>query len=201
LWFKLIAIIFAQNTGCGRILSAPVFYKDVVRCQHQIHHHKEKSMKKTVMFSVTCVLASLVLALSSCASAPTIHANTANIQGVTANQGTAVGEVTATATITVDKNGLFKSPNTYGYIDNLGETLSVGQPTLVKTLFGFKKVVQLPGSTETAYANAVYDLIKQVGDKGGNAVANVVTKVDRVFVPKTDTTTITVTVTATAIKL
>ena len=115
--------------------------------------------------------------------------------------GALLGEVSATATLVKSRAGRITGDiGKYGYFDRMPDTL-------VKELKGARKN-PLPDEenpadptlAEKAYAVAAYQIIQQIKAKGGNAVANVLSNVEKNFDPVTRIETVTVIITAQAIK-
>jgi uncharacterized protein YbjQ (UPF0145 family) len=129
-----------------------------------------------------------VLALSSCA---TVQDNT---EYITRGTGAKLGTVFASASVTENRTTgeITGDTKKYGYIEG---TINKNDSRTGKMI----KAAVSP-AMETAQANAIYEIIKQIRNIGGNAITNVVSKTHREYDPITGIETVTVTITADAVK-
>jgi hypothetical protein len=132
----------------------------------------------------------LVLALNFCSTA----------QATTMAHGTGaqLGTVTANVSLTEDRatGKITGDTGNYGYFDKMSAALErelkgTGSAYIQNTSQSL---------AEKAYAVAAYNIIKQVKEKGGDAVANVVSNVDKNYDPETRIETVKISITADAIK-
>ena len=132
----------------------------------------------------------LVLIFSSCKSAPAPD----NINTIMRSDGAHLGMVRASAAITANRATGETTGDTmkYGYINDTASKSD--SPAREKINAAVSPVM------EKALANAVYEIIMQVREKGGNAVTNVVSNTQRDYDPETRIETVKVTVTAMAVK-
>ena len=141
-----------------------------------------------------CFFCFLSIALSgSCASQPdvdTLQRGTGRRLG-TVFAAAAVSEDQSTGKITGDT---FK----YGYIDGVKVPNTAGRNTYSGT--PKKPASDAQSAADKALANALYEIIQKIREKGGNAVTDVVFNIDRKFDPATKTETARVSVSAEAIK-
>jgi len=153
-----------------------------------------KTTKKRLMAAIFLALLPL-LALVSCGSSPS--PGTVMAHGTGAQMGT----VSASATLTENRatGEITGDTKKYGFFDTMPDTLS--------RQLKDNRNVSAKGSkaggmsvAEKAYAVAVYDIIQQVRAKGGDAVTNVLSKVDREYDMDTKTETVKIIVSAAAIK-
>ena len=139
----------------------------------------ENKTPKQLFFTVFL----LILAYGSCSSSPAESPN-----AIRHDTGTELGTVTVTVTVSEDRNTGEITGDTmnYGTIDKMSNALS--------------RELNNSIIAEKAYGIAVYDIIQQVRGKGGSAVANVISNVDRKYDPETRIETVTVIITADAVK-
>jgi hypothetical protein len=140
---------------------------------------------------ILCLLAALTLC--SCSSAPK---NT-----MAHGTGTQVGTASADVTLTEDRSTGKISGDTgkYGYFDRMSDALARELKGTGRTLY-LEEDEAKPNLAEKAYALATYEIIQQVRAKGGNAVANVLSNVDKNYDPETSIETVKISITADAIK-
>jgi len=141
-------------------------------------------MKKIKFY---CALILLVLVFFSCASTGKTSTDT-----IIRSSGNVLGTVTATASISENRKTGKTTGDTlkYGYITNENEK------SQVKRL----AASSLTTATDTAYANALYDVIQQAKNMGGNALNEVIALNKKNYDIYTETETVTVTITAQVIK-
>jgi hypothetical protein len=144
-------------------------------------------MKRFLIFGMGLVM----LALNSCSTAP---ANT-----MAHGTGAQLGTVTASVTLTEDRASgqITGDTGKYGYFDKMSAALE-------RELKGPSRNAYLqdnpgPSLAEKAYAVAVYDIIQQIKAKGGNAVDNVLSDVDKNYDPETRIETVKISITANAV--
>ena len=147
-------------------------------------------MKKNLMPIIAILMA--VLTIASCSSLAK--------QTMKHGTGTPLGTVLADVTLTKNRAGrITGDTGKYGYFDKMSATLP-------RKLKGTGRNTAQEGSSanptlaEKAYAVAAYEIIQQIKAKGGNAVANVVSNVDKNYDPDTRIETVRVIITAEAIK-
>jgi len=136
----------------------------------------------------------LLLALGSCGSMPA--------QGPVMAHGTGsqLGTVSASATLTENRatGKITDDTKKYGFFDTMPD--AVARQLKDNRGGGAKSKANAMTAAEKAYAIAVYDIIQQVKAKGGDAVATVLSRIDRDYDMETKIETITVSITANAIK-
>lgn len=135
------------------------------------------------------VLIPIVTFLFSCASAGKVLDYT-----IVRGTGPVLGTASATASVSANRKTGKMTGDTmnYGYIINENENKNSQVKRLAKN--------SLTNATDTAYANALYDIIQQAKMKGGDALNEVVSTAKRSFDLNTDTETVTVTITANIVK-
>jgi hypothetical protein len=182
--------------------------------------HKENIMtKKGILVGVPALTLALGLVLSGCASLPPLAdtaVQTASFGsfslGTDLSDFTVLGPVSAKATLTIDASNATVTGDTlrYGYLADIGKSMEIGSAYVRTYTTGsglFTKVVREtvinspPTYAETAYANAVYDLIEQAKTMGADALAFVSTKKTQKAQDEGKTYVYTVEVSAIAIKL
>ena len=130
----------------------------------------------------------LVLTLSGCKTTP------GKTDTIMRSAGVNLGTVSASAAITEDRatGKITGDTMKYGYIND----------TTKKSNNRARKMINssISPAMEKAMAIAIYEIIQQVREKGGNAVTDVVSYTDREYDPETRIETVTVTVTADAVK-
>jgi uncharacterized protein YbjQ (UPF0145 family) len=140
------------------------------------------NLRKYTLFKWLVLLA---LIPCSCSSTPD---NT-----IARSSGVILGTVTASAVITNDQAAGIITGDTmkYGYIENTNRSNTRA-----------REMINAATSTtmQKAYANAVYEIIRQVKEKGGDAVTNVVSNTHREYDPETRIEVVKVTITADAVK-
>ena len=131
-----------------------------------------------------------VLIFGSCKSTP---ANT-DTDTIMRGSGESLGTVSASAAITQHRGTgeIIGDTMKYGYID---DPLKQSESSAREKINAATSPIM-----EKALANANYEIIRQVREKGGDAVTDVVSKTDRNYDPETRIETVKVTVTATAVK-
>jgi len=137
----------------------------------------------------------LLTALGSCRSSPA--------QGPVMARGTGsqLGTVSASATLTENRatGAITGDTKKYGFFDTMPEAVSRQLQDNRNT--GAKKPkANAMSVAEKAYAVAVYDIIQQINAKGGDAVTNVLSQINRDYDMETRIETVTVSITASAIK-
>jgi len=158
-------------------------------------------MKKIKTFGFLAIV--VLFAAVSCASQGKTGKNAAgnNVEVIRRGAGTHLGTVFATAAVTEDReNGTFSGDTgKYGLVENIpiSRVTTGKKPKKQET-----PKYEIPtDAAERAYANAVYEIIQQVKAKGGNAVTEVISKVDRNYDPETHIEVVQVSVSAEAILL
>jgi hypothetical protein len=180
---------------------------------------EEKQMaKKGILVGTLALTLVFALAMSGCASSSPSLADT-SVQtasfgsfsmGADLSNFTVLGPVSAKATLTRSDGTITGDTLRYGYLADIGKSMEIGS-TYVRTYTTgsglFKKEVKEtvintpPSYVETAYANAVYDLIEQAKTMGADALAFVSTKKTQSAQDEGKTYVYTVEVSATAIKI
>jgi len=131
-----------------------------------------------------------LLALVSCASSS---------ENVMAAHGTGAQMGTVSANVTVTENRatgeITGDTKKYGFFDTMPDSVS---RQLKDTRSGGANGAM--NAAEKAYAIAVFDIIQQVRAKGGDAAANVLSKIDRNYDIDTKIETVKITISAAAIK-
>ena len=142
---------------------------------------------KKLNFSI--ILIPLVTVLFSCASLGNGNFNT-----IVRGSGSVLGTVTASASVTENrKTGKVTGDSMkYGYIIARDGNENKQLKKLAAN--------SLTNATDTAYANALYEVIQQAKKKGGNALNEVISTNKRSFDKNSDDETVTVTITAQIIK-
>jgi len=132
-----------------------------------------------------------LLALISCGSSP----DTVMAHGTGAQMGT----VSASVKLTEDRatGEIAGDTKNYGFFDKMPEAVS---RQLQDNRSDSAKGSKAMNVAEKAYAIAVYVIIQQVRANGGDAVANVLSKIDRDYDMETKIETVTISITANAIK-
>lgn len=140
---------------------------------------------KTLKFYVLFLTA---LAFISCATA-----KNSNIATITRSTGTVLGTASATAFVGENRKTGETSGDTkkYGYIVSENEKSSQVERLAANSL---------TKATDIAYANALYEVIQQAREAGGNALNEVISTVNREFDFKINAEIVTVTITATIVK-
>ena len=147
-----------------------------------------------IRFLITSILCSLVfLSFNSCSST----------KGITMVHGTGAQLGTVTVSVTLTENRatgvITGDTKKYGYFDKMSAALlrelkgNTGSDILQK------KKTDVPTLSEKAYAVAAYDIIRQVKAKGGNAVDNVVSNIDKNYDPETRIETVKINIIANAV--
>jgi len=135
-----------------------------------------------------------LLALVSCRSSPK---NT-----IANGTGTQVGTASASVTLTENRatGEITGDTKKYGFFETMPDVV-------VRQLKDNNRNVSAKGAkagamsiAEKAYAVAVYDIIQQVRAKGGDAVTNVLSKIDREYDMDTKIETVKISINAAAIK-
>ena len=151
-------------------------------------------MKKLIL--VLSVIFS-ILFISACAS----QTNSGRIEVIQRSAGTSIGTVSASSAADENRNNgkITGDTGKYGFVENI----PVSRVTTGKRPpKGQQQEYKIPKTAaEIAYTNAVYELIQQVKAKGGNAVTNVASNVERNYDPATRIETTQVFITADVIKL
>jgi len=142
-------------------------------------------IKLKFKFYFTLIL--LAMVFFSCASTGKTSTDT-----IIRSTGNVLGTVTATASISENR----KTGKT------TGDTLKYGYVTNEKEKSQVKRLAanSLTNATETAYANAMYEIIQQAKNMGGNALNEVVSVNKKNYDLFTENETVTVTITAQVIK-
>ena len=142
---------------------------------------------KKIKFYFALVL--LIMVFFSCASTGKTSTDTI-IRGT----GSVLGTATATASIIENRKTGKTTGDTrqYGYV----VTNNNRSQSQVKRL----AANSLTNATDTAYANAMYEIIQQARNIGGNALNEVVASNKRSFDISTNDETVTVTITAEVVK-
>jgi hypothetical protein len=167
---------------------------------------------------MAALLLTFGLVLAGCASSTPPLADT-SVQtasfgsfsmGADLSNFTVLGPVSAKATLTRANGVISGDTLRYGYLANIEKSMEIGS-TYVRTYTTgsglFKKEVKEsvintpPSYVETAYANAVYDLIEQAKTMGADALAFVATKKTQSAQDEGKTYVYTVEVSGTAIKI
>jgi len=143
---------------------------------------------KKLKYSI--ILIPLVTVLFSCAST----AGNGAIESIFRGTGSVLGTVTASASVTENrKTGkVTGDAKKYGYIITKGSDDNKQLKRLAAN--------SLTNATDTAYANALYEIIQQAKKKGGDALNEVVSTNKRNFDQASNNETVTVTITATIVK-
>ena len=129
-----------------------------------------------------------VLTFNSCKSAPD------NTDTILRSDGARLGTVSASANITENRatGEITGDTMKYGYINDTAKKSNSRAREMIDTATS--------PIMEKALANAIYEIIRQVKEKGGNAVTDVISTTERNYDPETRIETVKVTVTAAAIK-
>ena len=146
-----------------------------------------KSHKYLLKFDLLLIVSAVIF--FSCASAPMGITDTMVI-----GSGSELGTASATASVGEHRRTGETTGNSmkYGFI----VTADNNKSSHVKKL----AANSLTNATETAYANALYEIIQQAKMAGGNALKEVVSRIDRRFDLNTNIETVTVTIRATIIR-
>ena len=133
-----------------------------------------------------------VLTFSFCKSAP--EKTDTDADTILRSDGVNLGTVSASASITENRATKEITGDTmkYGYVND----------TAAKSNSSAREKIDAATSPimEKALANAIYEIILQVREKGGNAVTDVASRTERNYDPETRIEMVKVTVTATAVK-
>ena len=148
-------------------------------------------MKKIIIFTLITLFI-----ISSCASQAF-----SNIEVIKRSAGTSIGTVYASSSATENKNTgkITGDTKNYGFVENIPVSrVTTGKrpPKDEKQEYKIPKT-----AAEVAYTNAVYEIIQQVKAKGGNAVTNVISNVERNYDRVTGIETIRVNVSADIIRI
>ncbi len=151
---------------------------------------KNELKKQCGVFAVLCVLA--VFFSGSCATR-------AIVDTMRRGAGEHLGTVSAQAAVSENRTTGEITGDTlkYGYIDRVtaggvADRRSGGNP-------GKNAVPK--GAADKALANALYEIIQQAREKGGDAVTDIITEIDKQYDPHTQTETATAKVSAQAVKM
>jgi hypothetical protein len=133
------------------------------------------------------------LTLGSCSSSPK---NT-----IAHGTGTQVGTASANITLTENRSTgeITGDTGKYGYFDRMSDALARQLKGTGRSAY-LEEDEAKPTLAEKAYAVAAYRIIQQVRAKGGNAVANVLSNVDKSYDSETSIETVKISITADAIK-
>jgi len=117
--------------------------------------------------------------------------------------GTGAQNGTVSASVTVTENRatgkVTGDTGKYGFFNKMSDAVS--RQLKDNRSFSAKEAeAGVMSTAEKAYAIAVYDIIQRVRAKGGNAVANVLSKIERNYDPETRIETIKIFISADAIK-
>ena len=143
------------------------------------------------------IIAFITLFISvSCAS----QAVAGKVEVINRGAGTSLGTVFAAAEVSENRDTGVITGDTkkYGLIENIPiSRVTTGKKPPKQ---GKQKYEVSKDAAEIAYANAVYEIIRQVKAKGGNAVTEVISNVTRNFDVETRIETVKASVTAEAIR-
>ena len=140
----------------------------------------------------------VVVVLCACVSG----AQSGDIEIIRRGAGTALGTVAATASVTENREtGIIEGDTgKYGFIEGIPVSRVTTGKKPPKDQAKAKHTIP-SDAAEKAYANAVFELIRQVKAKGGNGVTEVVSDVVRNYDPDTGIETVDVSVSAEAVRL
>jgi len=152
-----------------------------------------KTTKKWLLAAAGFLAVLPLLALISCGSSPDIV--------MAHGTGSQMGAVSANITLTENRASgeITGDTKKYGFFDTMPDAVSRQLKDNRSGSAKGSKAAAL-NIAEKAYAIAVYDIIQQVKAKGGDAVANVLSKIDRNYDMETKIETVKIIISATAIK-